>query len=237
MSSIKLATALLATVAPAFLRNLRREDISEKYAKRVIKYVDSNIRPVKTDEDVKEVADIVRQDPVQFEGFMEMLLEAERQLVEMHISDVQHAREHNRTAAESRQAFVLLVLSFASIICIAFFLMWMVLAPPKLSDGGPNRDLVIQISGAAIGFLTGIGGMFARNISSAFDYWFGSSAGSKDKSDQIDKIIQRIEVKPSPLEEEGQQEQVSSGASASVPDDLETLRANFQKLMKQPVSS
>jgi hypothetical protein len=37
------------------------------------------------------------------------------------------------------------------------------------------------------GFLTTVGGMFARDISSAFNYEFGSSRGSADKTDLLSR--------------------------------------------------
>ena len=60
----------------------------------------------------------------------------------------------------------MLALAFVAVIAIAVLL---VFKPDAANE-------------AVSGFLIGIGGMFARNIGSAFDFEFGSSRGSKEKS-------------------------------------------------------
>ncbi len=84
----------------------------------------------------------------------------------------------------------------------------------RLNDGGNDRATVMlglaflsitaicallilyPVPGEVLGFLTGIGGMFARNIGTAFDFEFGSSRGSKQKSAQLDKLAAAL---PLPL--------------------------------------
>lgn len=54
----------------------------------------------------------------------------------------------------------------------------------------PENDRYV---GAVIGFLTGVGGMFARNIGTAFDFEFGSSRGSQTKDGRIEALTARLE--------------------------------------------
>lgn len=48
-----------------------------------------------------------------------------------------------------------------------------------------------NVNETVAGFVIGIGGMFARNIGTAFDYEFGSSRSSKEKTEQL------VKAKPS----------------------------------------
>lgn len=66
------------------------------------------------------------------------------------------------------RADIMLAMAFAAVILIAGLL-----------------TLVPSVPQTVSGFLIGIGGMFARNIGTAFDFEFGSSRGSKDKDKQL----------------------------------------------------
>ena len=47
-----------------------------------------------------------------------------------------------------------------------------------------------------VGFLTGIGGMFARNLGTAFDFEFGSSRSSREKDERLAGLAQGQSAPP-----------------------------------------
>lgn len=195
LSAISLISPLLSALAPKFLANLFDAERGEEYAERVKNFVDNNVTKIDTEKDVDTAIEKIREDPVVNQRLLEMLIDAERDLYEKRIADVQHARDFRASIGGSKQPTILLGLSFGLLIFIILAVIAMVIWSPFLPENG-NKDIVLQLSGAAIGFLTGIGGMFARNIGSAFDFWFGSSAGSKSKTAQIDTILKKAADRP-----------------------------------------
>lgn len=190
MSILSVVTSLVLAVAPKFLKNLDNRDPkkAEMFAGRIKNFVDTNVKPINTEADVVEVVKIIKEKPEINLKILDVLLDAERELAELHIADVQHARASHRDLDQRTQPGMLIGASFASIIFIGAAITYLAINPPSGVSGG-ERDIAIQLTGAAVGFLTGIGGMFARNISSACDFWYGSSMGSKSKTDQISQII------------------------------------------------
>ena len=87
-----------------------------------------------------------------------------------YLSDMQAARTRDldirKLGKLNFRADLMLLAAFLAVIVIAVI----------LCLGGA------AISGSVIGFLTTIGGMFARNIGTAFDFEFGSSRGSMEKT-------------------------------------------------------
>lgn len=185
---------LLAAVAPKFVRNLTDEDRGDQFAERVKTFVDTNVTkldpdadPATADAQVQTAIEKIEADPKLSERMLEMLIDAERDMTEKRIADIQNAREFRAKRADDQQSNILLYLSFFLLFVIIAIVSALVFWTPP--EGEANRDITIQIAGAAIGFLTGIGGMFARSITSVFDFWFGSSVGSKAKSEQIGDIL------------------------------------------------
>ena len=125
---------------------------------------------VSTPEGMKAAQEVLRKDPDLSLKFKESMAEVEVQLEEAYLADRQDARARDvalRTAGDGNvRANVMLALAFVAVLAIALLL---VFKPDAAND-------------AVSGFLIGIGGMFARNIGSAFDFEFGSSRGSKEKS-------------------------------------------------------
>lgn len=80
------------------------------------------------------------------------------------------------TGRTSRRADVMLVAAFGAVVAIAAVMLLL-----SRSATAENSALVNTL----IGFLTGIGGMFARNIGTAFDFEFGSSRSSREKDGRI----------------------------------------------------
>lgn len=80
------------------------------------------------------------------------------------------------TGRASRRADVMLIAAFAAVVGIAGVMFLL-----SLGKTYENSALVNTL----VGFLSGIGGMFARNIGTAFDYEFGSSRSSREKDERI----------------------------------------------------
>jgi len=86
------------------------------------------------------------------------------------LADMKSARDRDISLRQSgqtnRRADIMLICAFVAIIVIAIIL------------GTKNVDAASAIGG----FLLTIGGMFARNIGTAFDFEFGSSRSSMEKT-------------------------------------------------------
>lgn len=203
---VGLIRPLLTAVAPKFVKNLSDTDRADDFARIVKTFVDQNVTPIDENADaataraeVNTAIDKIQNDPQLSERMMEMLIDAEREMAEKRLADVRNAREFRLNSVENSQSQWLLTFSFVLIFLIVLLLVGMIFIVPRLNfESDDNRELAIQISGAAIGFLTGIGGMFARNIGSVFDFWFGSSVGSKAKTEQIGKYLTENPAPPQP---------------------------------------
>lgn len=110
-------------------------------------------------------------------------LELERIALEReqaYLKDTQDARakaiERRKAGGDDTRANVMLISAFVAVTGIVALL---VLAP----------DVPEVVSG----FVIGIGGMFARNIGSAFDFEFGSSRGSKMKEVKFDSHLSELQ--------------------------------------------
>ncbi|MAS45176.1 MAG: hypothetical protein CML46_08930 [Rhodobacteraceae bacterium] len=86
-----------------------------------------------------------------------------------------------------RRADMMLAAAFAAVVGIALVMFLL-----SLSKGAENSALVNTL----VGFLTGIGGMFARNIGTAFDFEFGSSRSSREKDGQLAGLAARGAIDP-----------------------------------------
>ena len=99
---------------------------------------------------------------------------------EAHLADRADARARDVALAEAgretRRADVMLVAAFSAVIGIAGVMFLL-----SLNATAENSALVNTL----VGFLTGIGGMFARNIGTAFDFEFGSSRSSREKDGRL----------------------------------------------------
>jgi hypothetical protein len=76
----------------------------------------------------------------------------------------------------------MLVAAFAAVVAIAAVMFLL-----SLNATAENSALVNTL----VGFLTGIGGMFARNIGTAFDFEFGSSRSSREKDGRLAGLAAR----------------------------------------------
>lgn len=109
------------------------------------------------------------------------VLAADTKLEELYLSDKANARSRDievrkLDGGKNYRADIMLAMAFIAVIVIAAFITW-------LSLNGLDTKAAL-----AIGFLTTVGGMFARNIGTAFDFEFGSSRGSRDKDAAIAQL-------------------------------------------------
>ena len=86
------------------------------------------------------------------------------------------------TGESFRRADVMLIAAFAAVVAIAAVMFLL-----SLNATTENSALVNTL----VGFLTGIGGMFARNIGTAFDFEFGSSRSSREKDGRLAGLAAR----------------------------------------------
>jgi hypothetical protein len=138
---------------------------------------------VKTPEDVAKIQKQLAEDPelrnkLQVE-LSRVDLELERIELEReqaYLEDTQDARikaiERRKAGGGDTRANVMLISAFVAVIGIVALLILAPAVPPEVK-----------------GFVIGIGGMFARNIGSAFDFEFGSSRGSKMKEAKFESHI------------------------------------------------
>lgn len=98
--------------------------------------------------------------------------------LKMTLEDKQNARGRDsvfiQQGRENWRANIMLIAAFVAVIIITIILAY-----------------YTEISEIVIGFLTTIGGMFARNIGTAFDFEFGSSRSSMDKTITLERFMKK----------------------------------------------
>jgi hypothetical protein len=178
-----LLAPILAAAAPRLIRlatgSTRAEAVTGAVADAVAEV--AGVRP-----DTPDAAEAARrrlaEDPALTARLAERLRGIEEREFEAALADLADARARDvairRLGGGAGRADVMLGMAFLAIVAIAATLVWL------MRQDGADPQLV----GAIIGFLTGVGGMFARNIGSAFDFEFGSSRGSKAKDAQIESL-------------------------------------------------
>ena len=185
-----LVLPLVMEFAPALVRRFAG-DKAGNVANKVIETTKQITgHDISTPEGLKEAQELLRKDAELKLKFQQDMAELEVQLEEAYLKDRQDARardvELRKVGDMNWRANVMLIAAFVAIITIAIVL--------SVAKG---------INEAVVGFLIGIGGMFARNIGSAFDFEFGSSRGSKDKDRKIEQLQTSFQAtaQSSPLED------------------------------------
>lgn len=183
---------LITSVAPALVRLASGSDRAEAVARSVGEAVEraTGIRP-ETPEQATDARRLLEQDPALAAGFAEEMRRIEVQEVELLLRDRREARRRDvevrrLTGGANTRANVMLVSAFAAIVAIAAVLVLLNVY------GVDAQGEQLQFTGAIVGFLTGVGGMFARNIGSAFDFEFGSSRGSRTKDGRIEQLNREL---------------------------------------------
>lgn len=167
----------LAQFAPALMRFFGAGEASAGVAEKIVGIAQSI-----TGTPTPEAALEAMKANTEFQrAFAMRTLEIDAQLEQLFLADKQNARGHDvevRRLNDGRnvRADVMLLMAFASVIAISAILAF------------SNIDGNTAIGG----FLIAIGGMFARNIGTAFDFEFGSSRSSRTKDDNSADVMQTI---------------------------------------------
>ncbi len=152
---------IVADYAPAIARFLFGKQAQET-ADKVVKTVKQITgKDVTTSAGAREARELLQQDPALVVRMQTELANLDAELEKAYLEDVQNARERDielkKLGFRDTRANILLISAYVAIITICMLLIW-------------KPDAV---AGTVGGFLIGIGGMFARNIGSAFDFEFG----------------------------------------------------------------
>ncbi|MDF2235376.1 hypothetical protein P2H44_22705 [Albimonas sp. CAU 1670] len=135
---------------------------------------------IRTPADGRRVAEILEANPQLLADLQVRLAELDVRELELANADRADARARDvALGGEGVRANVMLIAAFVGIVAIAG--VWaasIIWAPPEAKA---------EVAGL-MGFLSGIGGMFARNIGSAFDFEFGSSRGSREKTGALERL-------------------------------------------------
>lgn len=161
--------AALVNLAPMLARHLGAGEASTA----VIDQAVAIARQVTGESDPAAAVAKLQADPAATLTYQQRLAELDADLERAYLADRAGARSRDVELAKAGRlnvrADVMLALAFVSVIAIAA-----VLALGGLDPGE-----------AIAGFLMTIGGMFARNIGTAFDFEFGSSRGSREKDEAL----------------------------------------------------
>lgn len=160
--------SLVTEFAPAIIRHFAGDkagEVAESVATVANKLTGKDIL---IEQGLKETKEALRKNPellVQFEKDMAQIDFATEQA---YLEDRQNARARDvalrQVGDKNWRANIMLLAAFLAVTAIALTL------------------AIYKPDGIIVGFMTTIGGMFARNIGTAFDFEFGSSRGSKEKN-------------------------------------------------------
>ena len=175
MPLIPLALSL-AQFAPSLLRFFGAGEKPVAIAQQVIDIAQS-VTGTKSPE---EALAAMQKNQEFAQKFQMAVLQQDGEFERMYLDDRKDARSRDVALAQAtghtnRRADIMLTLAFLAVIVISCLLALGTVTP----------------SSAVSGFLFTIGGMFARNIGTAFDFEFGSSRGSKDKDDLLSKLASK----------------------------------------------
>lgn len=165
--AVAAAIELARAYAPRVVRHLTGSDAAADVAERVVDVAQAITGTATPD----AAAAALQADPQAVLRFQEAMAGIDADLERAYLADRQNARERDveflRAGRTNTRANVMLVAAFMAVIAIAAVL--------GFSD--------VDSGDAAAGFLMAVGGMFARNIGTAFDFEFGSSRGSRLKDE------------------------------------------------------
>ena len=178
MPPIALAMAL-ARYAPQVIKWITGSDRAEEAATKVV----AMAQAVTGEADGERALGVLGASPELQVQFNEFVMQHELEMDRLYFADRADARvrdiELRRTGQRNPRADIMVGLAFLAVIIIA----------AMLAMGTVDGNT------AAGGFLIAVGGMFARNIGTAFDFEFGSSRGDKEK-DNVLAAAQRRRTAP-----------------------------------------
>ncbi len=181
---------ILSAVAPSLLRSVMGDDRAADSVSRSVREAVADVTGVvvTTEQERDEALRRLEQDAALRAELKLRLADLAVRETEMLLADRADARSRDvelarLTGGVNDRATKMLIAAFAAVTAIVIAL----IALNHVAT--PENDRYV---GAVIGFLTGVGGMFARNIGTAFDFEFGSSRGSKAKTGQIEALSARL---------------------------------------------
>jgi hypothetical protein len=182
---------ILSAVAPALIRAVMGEDETAEAVSRSVRTVVREVTGVEIATEAERDAALKRiAEDAELRAELKLrLADVALRETEAVLADRADARRRDVALARitgdrNDRATNMLIAAFSGVTAIVFALIalnWVATA---------ENDRYI---GAVIGFLTGVGGMFARNIGTAFDFEFGSSRGSQAKDGRIEALTARLE--------------------------------------------
>ncbi len=135
--------------------------------------------PVTDGNSLGAVTDALRADPKLALQFQTRMAELELEETKAYLDDRADARERDvemtKAGRINWRADAMVIVAFLAVTVICIFLI-----------------LTNTVNPAVLTFLTTIGGMMMKNISTAFDFEFGSSRSSKGKSEDMGKLLQAL---------------------------------------------
>jgi hypothetical protein len=167
MDPISLAMAL-SPVVPKIVQWLSGSDKAADAAAKIV----SIAKEVTGKDDPVAAVATIKADPAAALQFRQAMATLEADLDKAFLADRQDARARDVKLREAGQrnirADIMVGVAFLAVIAIGLIL-----------------ALFPTLKGEVVGFLTALGGMFGRNIGTAFDFEFGSSRSSRDKDATI----------------------------------------------------
>lgn len=159
----------LAQAAPAVLRWITGSAQAEQAATAVLEVA----KQVAGRSDPADAVTAITGDPALVLQFRQRIAELSHEMDLAYLGDRADARKRDVSLAQAGRsnvrADVMVGIAFVAVLGIA-----------ALMSLGK-----IDGNSAVGGFLFSVGGMFARNIGTAFDFEFGSSRGSQNKDDML----------------------------------------------------
>ncbi|SET77069.1 hypothetical protein [Oceanicella actignis] len=199
MPLVSLILPILSAVAPSLVKAVAGDDENAQVISRTVRDVVAEVTgvAVTTAEERDEALRRIREDAELRAELKLRLADIALRETEALLADRADARRRDVeltrvTGRVNDRATNMLIAAFAAVAVITVALIVLNFYVSAEND---------RYIGAVIGFLTGVGGMFARNIGTAFDFEFGSSRGSQIKSSQIEALSAQIARAPeAPLE-------------------------------------
>lgn len=156
-------------------------DTSGKVAEKVLDMAAevTGVNTIAEGKDIDLAIDLLQNNPEMAVKLQTRLAELELETTKAFLGDIQDARsrdlELKKAGKDNVRADVMVVAAFVAIIVISVFLI--------------TAD---KIDAGVLAFLTTIGGMLMKNLSTAFDFEFGSSRGSKNKTSDMGSLMKLL---------------------------------------------
>jgi hypothetical protein len=176
------AIALAKEYLPALVGKVAGDKSGEMAAKVINMASEVTGIQVSKPHEMPLLQDVLAQNPELATQFQTRMAELELETTKAFLGDVQNARardiELQKAGKTNVRADAMVVSAFVALITISVFMI-----------------VKTDVSVGVMSFLTTIGGMLMKNISTAFDFEYGSSRGSKGKSEDMGKLMAMLSKK------------------------------------------